>query len=149
MSDKQDSRSHRVLVGAYIFDSDERMLLLKRNNPPKIYAPPGGRLLPGENPTDGIIREVKEEAGIDIELLGPALIWFGKLMENSPPYLSIDFLARAKNTDIQLSEEHNDFVWSSVDEIISKRIKTITENGYGYDIKSLIQAFELYNNLLI
>jgi ADP-ribose pyrophosphatase YjhB (NUDIX family) len=43
-----------------------RLLLVKRKNPPaaNMYAFPGGRANPGENPAETAIREVFEETGI-------------------------------------------------------------------------------------
>ncbi|MCD6595763.1 NUDIX hydrolase [bacterium] len=140
--------THRVAVGAYIFDSDGKILLLHRINPPNIYAPPGGRLNPDENPFDGILREVDEETGIEIDLLGPSYIWFGKFTENNPLFLGIDFIARASTTDIVLSDEHDNYIWAKKEQILSGEIETVDENGYGYSIENIVKAFELYNNII-
>ncbi|HDG68130.1 MAG TPA: NUDIX hydrolase, partial [candidate division Zixibacteria bacterium] len=59
--------THRVAVGVYVFDGEGRLLLLKRRNPPLVFAPPGGRLVRDEDPREGARREVKEEAGIDVK----------------------------------------------------------------------------------
>ncbi|MDD5088408.1 MAG: NUDIX domain-containing protein, partial [bacterium] len=52
-------RTHRVAVGAYIFRGD-RVLLVKRRNPPLTFAPPGGKLHVDEDPVAGLRREVRE-----------------------------------------------------------------------------------------
>ena len=142
------SATHRVAVGAYIFDDKGRMLLLHRRNPPRIYAPPGGRLEPDENPNDGILREVYEESGISIKLLGPAFIWFGQIVADTPPFVGIDYIAKAFTTDVVLSDEHDDFLWADKIKISSGEITTITADGYGYDPQKIIEAFELYNLLI-
>jgi ADP-ribose pyrophosphatase YjhB (NUDIX family) len=45
--------------------------LIKRSIPPKVgdYALPGGFLEPGEDPAEGGKREVKEETGLDVEIV--------------------------------------------------------------------------------
>ncbi len=138
--------THRVLVGAYIFDTKNRMLLLLRNDPPKVYAPPGGRLHPNENPVKGVIREVSEETGITIKLLDMTFIWFGKIEPDSPYILSIDFLAVAQTTDVKLSAEHSDYLWAEENDIRNGNIIT-QSSGYGYDPENILRAFTRFKKL--
>lgn len=55
---------------AYLFDKQGRILLLHRAKPPnfELYSPIGGKLEQhlGESPTTCAIREIKEEADIDV-----------------------------------------------------------------------------------
>jgi len=136
--------THRVAVGVYVFDGEGRLLLLKRRNPPLVFAPPGGRLAPDEDPREGARREVKEEAGIDVKILGPALVWFGHIIPDTPPVLGIDFVGRALSTDIKLSDEHSEFVWAEASQITAGEIPTVDQNGSGYAVPDIIRAFELY-----
>lgn len=57
-------------VGAVVFDSDGRLLLVQRANPPAQgqWSLPGGRQEPGESAHDGVIREVREETGIHVRV---------------------------------------------------------------------------------
>jgi 8-oxo-dGTP diphosphatase len=50
---------------------DEKILLIKRNTLPfkGYWALPGGRMDPGENIEQTVIREVKEETGLDVSIL--------------------------------------------------------------------------------
>ncbi|MEM8772379.1 MAG: NUDIX hydrolase [Pseudomonadota bacterium] len=61
----------RVGVGAVVFKGDE-VLLVKRGRPPfkGHWSIPGGGLHYGERLEDGIAREVREETGVEIEMLG-------------------------------------------------------------------------------
>ncbi len=136
--------THRVAVGVYVFDSEGRLLLLKRNNPPRVFAPPGGRLERDEDPRAGALREVREETGLEVEILGPAFVWFGQIIPGTPPVLSIDFVARAVSGEVNLSEEHSEFVWAEASQISGGQIITLDENGLGYNPDDIIRAFELY-----
>lgn len=54
---------YRVSVKALIKDKDSRILVLKENQ--DTWSLPGGGLDHGEDPTVGILRELKEELGIE------------------------------------------------------------------------------------
>ncbi|HIJ08051.1 TPA: NUDIX hydrolase [Candidatus Bathyarchaeota archaeon] len=47
------------------------ILLVKRNTPPfkGYWALPGGRCEPGEKPQEAIVREVREETGLDVSIV--------------------------------------------------------------------------------
>ena len=87
-----DGRTHRVAVIGYLV-RDGRFLLLKRTTPPRVWAPPGGRLEPDEDPLAGLRREVREETGLSVEILAPVETWFGRLT-GERPMLSVNYLCR-------------------------------------------------------
>lgn len=55
-------------VGAIIKDSGGRLLLIKRGHAPQAgrWSLPGGRVEPGETDQQAVIREIREETGLDI-----------------------------------------------------------------------------------
>ena len=61
-------------VGAIITDELGRLLLIKRGHEPGagLWSLPGGRIEPGETDTDALMREMREETGLEIEP-GPLL----------------------------------------------------------------------------
>ena len=60
-----------VGVGAVVFRGDD-VLLIKRGKPPfkGQWSIPGGGLHHGERVADAVRREVREETGLDIEIIG-------------------------------------------------------------------------------
>ncbi|MFJ4811493.1 (deoxy)nucleoside triphosphate pyrophosphohydrolase [Streptomyces longwoodensis] len=60
-----------VVVGAALFDGG-RLLAARRSAPPDLagrWELPGGKVEPGERPEDALVRELREELGVDAEPL--------------------------------------------------------------------------------
>jgi 8-oxo-dGTP diphosphatase len=55
-------------VGAVVLDADDRLLVVRRRNPPGAgqWSVPGGRVEPGEDEPSAVRREVLEETGLDV-----------------------------------------------------------------------------------
>lgn len=71
----QNTLSKPVVVGAAILDhpSQPTKMLAARRKAPKSLAGywefPGGKVEPGESHTAGLVREIQEELGVDVEIL--------------------------------------------------------------------------------
>jgi 8-oxo-dGTP diphosphatase len=61
-------------VGAVIRDEDRRILLILRGHEPGVglWSIPGGRIEPGESDEEAVVREVREETGLEVSC-GPLL----------------------------------------------------------------------------
>lgn len=55
-------------VGGIVYDELGRLLLIRRANEPGrgLWSVPGGRVEPGETDEDAVIREMREETGLDV-----------------------------------------------------------------------------------
>jgi ADP-ribose pyrophosphatase YjhB (NUDIX family) len=58
-----------VAVSAFVQDDRDRILMIRRSDN-DLYSIPGGQVEPGETLTQAVVREVREETGIDIEVTG-------------------------------------------------------------------------------
>ena len=58
--------SHIVAVGGITEDQEGNILLVKDHRGPWVF--PGGQVEEGENLIDALVREVKEESGIEVEV---------------------------------------------------------------------------------
>jgi ADP-ribose pyrophosphatase YjhB (NUDIX family) len=119
-------------------------LLVRRTTPPFTLVPPGGRLLPNEDPHEGVLREVKEETGLAVALCGVAHIWFGNITAEAAPILCVNFLAEAATDEVKLSPEHSESVWVTREDIATGRVATLDQDGRGYRPEDLLEAFDGY-----
>ncbi len=111
----------RIATKALIIDGNGKYLLLREASTYKEgtnvgrYHLPGGRLNIGEYFEDGLFREVKEETGLEIEIVRPLYVgeWRPVIKGIRNQIVAIFFLCRAKSTKVTLSEEHDDFQWVS------------------------------------
>ncbi len=63
------SRKHVLVVAAALIDADQRVMLARRPRDKSMagqWAFPGGKIEPGETPEQALVRELKEELGIDV-----------------------------------------------------------------------------------
>lgn len=76
---------------------------------------PGGKINEKEDPTQGAMREVKEETGLNCDIL--AELKFLELEKNNIKTRTHVYLAEVDNDKIILSNEHSDYIWVSLEEI--------------------------------
>ena len=56
-------------VGAVVTDPAGRVLLCQQSQGHRLWTLPGGRIRPGESPLKAVIREVREETGMETEIV--------------------------------------------------------------------------------
>ncbi|MBN2202424.1 NUDIX domain-containing protein [bacterium] len=114
-----DPRPFSLSVKSLVFDADRRCLILKRSdrnrNYPGKWELPGGKLSPGETFAEALIREVREEAGLHIEIDRLAGAVESELPEWRIVHLFME--ARVVRGDIRLSPEHTEYGWVAVDDL--------------------------------
>lgn len=93
--------SHPVPTVGVVCLRGEEVLLIKRGTPPRLgqWSVPGGRLEWGETLQSAALRELKEETGVDAELLGLIDVIDGVFParpggEITRHYVLIDYAAR-------------------------------------------------------
>lgn len=122
-----------VGCGALIINDKNETLLLKRGtksrNQAGYWSKPGGTVEFGEKIEDAVKREVKEEFGIDIELIRFLGFTNHIIKEERQHWLSISYLARIikgepKNME---PEKHDEIGWFSFDNLPEKLTQTTCE----------------------
>ena len=82
-------------VGVVCLRGDE-VLLIRRGKPPRQgeWSLPGGRIEPGERLADAALRALREETGVEAELIGLIDVVDGLFPEAGRHYVLIDYAAR-------------------------------------------------------
>lgn len=124
---RQARRTH-VAAAMGLVLKENRILLLRRNTKPMIWAPPGGRLLANENPIKGLQREINEECSINVDVVIPIDTWFGH--HDNAMTLCIIYLCRYMDGTLTLSSEHSEACWFT-EESLREAIEASPEKFFG------------------
>jgi 8-oxo-dGTP diphosphatase len=114
----------QLAVSAAIF-RDGKILLVRRARSPGqgFYSLPGGRVEFGESLHAALHREVDEETGLKIEIIG--LAGWREVLPGTTGgghYLIMSFAARWIGNEPVLNDEHDDFKWLAPDAIGDLRV---------------------------
>jgi 8-oxo-dGTP diphosphatase len=110
-------------VGAVIWNERNEVLLVRRANPPRRneWSLPGGKVEYGETLRAALIREVQEETGLAIEIVG--LIDVAELVLDAAAgaagkhYVLVDFCARALPGHAAAASDAAEVRWFTLAEI--------------------------------
>lgn len=73
----------------------------------------GGRLKPGEHFAESLIREIKEETGLDVEIGKPFFVneWRPVVKGEQWQIVGTFFECSTKSNHVNLSKDHDKFLW--------------------------------------
>ncbi|MGW6058787.1 (deoxy)nucleoside triphosphate pyrophosphohydrolase [Streptomyces sp. NPDC055189] len=109
--------TERIVVGAALYD-DGRLLAARRSAPPELagrWELPGGKVEPGEHPEEALVRELREELGVDAE---PVARVPGE-WPLKPGYVLRVWTAKLRSGVPEPLEDHDELRWLSPDEVWS------------------------------
>lgn len=140
-----------ITVKAVIVNKEGKVLVLKRaeNNyrAPGKFDLPGGGLNEGESFEEALLREIKEETRLEVEI-GPVIYVFdfdlGEKEKEKNIGKGVRFLAFAKNNEVKIAKkEHQEYFWLDPQEAYQKF------NGEGFEkdkkeaVKKAIEYLEM------
>jgi ADP-ribose pyrophosphatase YjhB (NUDIX family) len=82
----------------------------------------GGRIEPGEHYEDALHREIREEVGLEVDVVKPFAVneWFPNVKGEQWHIVAIFFECRPTSDVITLGSDHDDYMWidlSNIDEV--------------------------------
>lgn len=101
-----------VAQRAVLFDADERVLVLQYDADHGWWAFPGGRLDEDEDPHAGLVREVREETGLTVEVVQP--VFTSAFEYDEAEKFGVAYLCeldREADPTVELSDEHRAHQW--------------------------------------
>ncbi|MGC5255204.1 NUDIX domain-containing protein [Gordonia sp. DT218] len=107
-----------VGVGAVVWDSADRLLLVQRRYPPQAgrWSVPGGKVEPGETLPAAAAREVEEETGLIVEVGAQA--WVVDIPGDDDVLYEVhDFVAEYRSGTIRAGDDAADARWVAACEL--------------------------------
>lgn len=105
--------NHFVSCAALVTNQAGEILLVK--SPLRGWEYPGGLIEPGETFQQALKREIREEAGVEIEITG--FVGICKNIERD--IVNIDFTARYTGGKLTTSEESTEVIWASPEQAMN------------------------------
>lgn len=112
-------KPYRLAVKAVIFDFQNQCLIIRRSPACRHFVGfwewPGGKADEGEDFASALIREVREETGLEVEICGFA---GATCFEMTAVYMVLLCLeTRLLGGELRMSEEHDQFFWVPLSEL--------------------------------
>lgn len=118
-----ETKEQRIIVSGVLERSGKYLVVRRSKNEtfyPGKYEFPGGAVQFGESAEAGLVREFKEETGLDIDVR--SMIRSFNYISREGVRHSVEFvyhvtLKEGANDNVTLSDEHDDFVWIDMKKI--------------------------------
>jgi len=102
-----------IAVKGFILDKNRLLTVRRRDDDvhnPGTWDFPGGRLEPGENPFEGLKREIMEETGLQVAIKNPLRVHHFT-RQDGQVITMIVFLCERLSGEVRLSREHTEYKW--------------------------------------
>lgn len=116
----------QVRVTGILIENDEILLVQQKVSAKRNWSLPGGRLERGETMQQGIVREMKEETGLDVEILRMLYVCDVEVSEYT--VLHITFLLKRTGGKIMLPT--NEFDENSIHDVQFIPVKELAQYGF-------------------
>ncbi|MDP8236413.1 MAG: NUDIX domain-containing protein [Candidatus Erginobacter occultus] len=120
-------KPYSLAVKAVILDESGKCLLLRRSAASRNFRGcwewPGGKVDQGEDFASALVREVREEAGLEIEITGLAGVTLFELPEVKVVLLCME--ARTAGAEVRLSSEHDAWEWAPLAELSRRQMPRV------------------------
>lgn len=103
---------------------ENKVLLLRRSKTdsqrPGDWDFPGGNIEPGEDITAGLLREVDEEVGIQLEFSDVRLVYAATQRHTTVSATRLLYVATVSEQAVTLSFEHDEYKWVDFDTVFAE-----------------------------
>ena len=123
MNHEQDPGQIVLGVGAVVWNDEGAVLLIRRSKPPRLgeWSLPGGKVEFGETLRAALLREVREETGLDVQIVDlldtAEIILDAEAGAACAHFVLVDFTVRAVSGTLAAGSDAADARWFSLDAI--------------------------------
>lgn len=114
MSRTSDKYNFNIRVTGILIEDNKILLVKQKVSEKRNWSLPGGKLERGETLEEGMIREMKEETGLDVEVL--KMLYLCDVSATDNTLLHISFLLKRNKGEIQLPS--NEFESNPIFDVI-------------------------------
>lgn len=126
MNSSVDKYNFTIRVTGILIENGKILLVKQKVNEKRNWSLPGGKLERGETLEQAIIREMKEETGLDVEILKLLYICDSSATDNT--LLHITFLLNRKNGELSLPS--NVFEINPINDVKFIPVNELTDLGF-------------------
>jgi len=136
-----DQQYPEPTVGAFIFNPNRELLLLRSHKWPGRYVVPGGHVELGERLEQAVIREAKEETGLDVyevkfinfqEFIYDPAFWKPR------HFIFFDFACKTDSTEVTLNDEAQGYIWVEPRQALSLELDAYTRRSLEEFLKKFL-----------
>ena len=116
-------------VGVFIFNPNGELLLLQSHKWPGRYVVPGGHVELGETIEQTVLRETKEETGLDIydmEFICFQEFIYDPAFWKRRHFIFFDYAAKTDSLDVKLNDEAEAYQWVNLQDALNLPIDSYT-----------------------
>ena len=122
-------KDYGLTVRGIIKNENNEILIVKRHpkskTDPEMWELPGGKVEKGEFFTDALVREIKEETNLNVNVGD-----FAEAIQNDYSHkrtVQIMMYLNVTNGEVKISEEHTDWMWADIEKIRTLKLSTSLE----------------------
>lgn len=121
----------------------KRILVMKRSyddTSAGFWENPGGKKELGEHIEETLRREVLEETGIEVKEF--RLLYATAINEDKYPFMIIGYFVPTTQEEIELSFEHIEYKWATIEEYLSLVDRGIKNDFINYNVEEIIKSYD-------
>lgn len=124
-----------IRITGILIENNEILLVQQKLSDKRNWSLPGGRLERGETISQGLIREMKEETGLDVEIV--RMLYLCDVAASSNTILHITFLLRRIGGEIELPS--NEFDENPIYDVKFVPISELVQYGFSENFIQVIK----------
>lgn len=119
-------------VGAFIFNPKGELLLLQSHKWPGVYVVPGGHVELGERLEEAVVREAREETGLEVhslEFINFQQFIYDPAFWKKRHFIFFDFACKTDSVNVKLNDEAQAYVWAEPHRALTMKLDSYTRRS--------------------